>query len=197
VLGVLLVPPASRRAYESFAWLGRREMNRFKARTGTRVPTNPAAIQRWLTDNPRSPATAWARLELLSVLGRTDESMAEQAMLPAPASDEDAVEHALSRRLTTFIATGTLDDREVDELAGRLPPTSEAALELAVARAIGVTRLRIATGREDWRDPLLEVRPRLGRAATMTVVRDLWLKIWATVFLVGIAICLLQLVVLV
>src|SRR4051794_1027119 len=29
VVGVLLVPSASRRAFESFAWLGRREMNRF------------------------------------------------------------------------------------------------------------------------------------------------------------------------
>jgi hypothetical protein len=196
VVGVLFVPAASRRAFEAFAWLGRREMNRFRERTGSKVPTNPAAVQRWLADNPRSSATAWARLELLAILGRTDEAAAEQALLPPPKSDADAVEQALARRFTTFIATGTLDEREMDELAARLPPDSDTARELAVARAIGVARLRIAAGRDDWRDPLLAVRPQLGFAPTRIVTRDLWLRIWWTTFVVGLLICVIEVVLL-
>ena len=160
------------------------------------MPTNPAAVQQWLIENRRSSATAWARLELLAVLGRTDEAAAEQALLPPPTSDEDVVEHALARRFTAFIATGTLDDRELDELAPRLRPGSDVAMELEVAKAIGQARARIAANRDDWRDPLLEVRPRLGREATMTVTRDLWVKIWATVFLVGMAITVIEVFVL-
>ncbi|HET7829388.1 MAG TPA: hypothetical protein VFL03_07505 [Candidatus Limnocylindrales bacterium] len=191
-VGVLLIPRASRRAFESFAWLGRREMVRFRERTGSSVPTDPAAIQQWLIDNPRSSATAWARLELLAVLGRTDEAAAEQAMMPPPTSDEEIVEHALARRFTTFIATGVVDDRELDEVAPRLRPGSDIELELEVSRAIGHARAMIAAGRDDWREPLLAVRPRLGWAPVRTVTRDLWVKIWAMVFFVGLAIAAIE-----
>jgi hypothetical protein len=191
-VGVLVIPRTSRRAFETFAWLGRREMNRFRERTGSTVPSDPAAVQRWLLDNPRSSATAWARLELLAVLGRTDEAAAEEAMMPPPTSDEAAVEHALARRFTTFIATGLVDDRELDELVPRLRPGSGVELELAVARAIGHARAMIAAGRDDWRNPLLEVRPRLGWAPVRTVTRDLWVKIWAMSFFVGLAIAALE-----
>ena len=181
-LGVATMPPRSRRAFETFAWLGRREINRFEARTGTKVPTDPVAVQRWLAENPRSSATALGRLELLAMLGRTDEAAAEQALLPPPTTDDEAVEQAFARRYTAFIATGTADESELDALQARLRPDSELMLELLVARAIGETRARLAQGRDDWRDPLLAVRPRLGSTATMTVVRDLWSKVAIMVF---------------
>jgi hypothetical protein len=188
LLAALTVPPKSRRAFEAFAWLGRREMNRFADRTGTPVPTDPAAVDRWLQENPRSSATAYGRLELLAMLGRTDEAMAEQALLPRPAADEEAVEQALARRFTAFIATGAADETELDALQARLPPDSELRLELLVGRAIGEARSRLAATRDDWREPLLAVRPRLGWAATMTTVRDLWSKIAILMFFVALAI---------
>jgi hypothetical protein len=187
-LGVATMPAKSRRAFETFAWLGRREMNRFQARTGTKVPTTPETAQRWLEANPRSSATAFGRLELLAMLGRTDEADAEQALLPPPTTDEDAVEQALARRYTTFIATGTADTSELDSLEARLRPHTELMLELLVGRAILEARGRLDRGREDWRDPLVAVRPRLGSAATMTVVRDLWIKIALLMFFVALAV---------
>ena len=149
------MPPRSRRAFETFAWLGGREMRQFVARTGTKVPTTPEAVERWLDDNPRSSATAFGRLELLAMLGRTDEAVAEQALLPQPVTDEEAVEQALARRFTAFIATGTADEAELDALGARLPPDTGLGLELLVARAIYDGRLRLAHGRDDWREPLL------------------------------------------
>ena len=188
LLAALTMPPKSRRAFETFAWLGRREMTRFADRTGTAVPTDPAAIERWLQENPRSSATAFGRLELLAMLGRTDEAMAEQALLAPPATDEEAVEQAVARQFTAFIATGAADESELDALEARLAPDTEPGLELLVARAIGEARTRLAAARDDWREPLLAVRPRLGWGATMTTVRDLWSKIAILMFFVALAI---------
>jgi hypothetical protein len=50
----------------------------------------------------------------------------------------------------------------------------------------------IGAGRDDWRNPLLQVRPRLGWAPVRTVTRDLWVKIWALSFFVGLAIAALE-----
>jgi hypothetical protein len=149
ILAAVTMPPKSRRAFETFAWLGRREMTRFAGRTRTPVPTDPAAVERWLQDNPFTSATAFGRLELLAMLGRTDEAAAEQALMPPPTTDAELVEQALARRFTLFIATGTADESELDALA---------------------------------------VRPRLGWAATMTTVRDLWSKIAILMFFVALAI---------
>jgi hypothetical protein len=187
-LGVATMPAKSRRAFETFAWLGRREMNRFEARTGTKVPTTPETAQRWLEANPRSSATAFGRLELLAMLGRTNEAAAEQALLPSPTTDSEAVEQALARCFTAFIASGTVDESELDGLQAGLRPDTELVLELLVGRAILEARGRLAQGREDWRDPLVAVRPRLGSAATMTVVRDLWIKIALLMFFVALAV---------
>ena len=187
-LGVATMPPRSRRAFETFAWLGRREINRFEARTATKVPTRPATVQRWLAENPRSSATALVRLELLAMLGRTDEAAAEQALLPPPTTDDEAVEQALARCYIAFIATGTADNSTLDGVQGRLRPDSDLMLELLVGRAINDARGRLDQGRDDWRDPLLAVRPRLGSAATMTVVRDLWSKIALLMFGIALAV---------
>ena len=116
------------------------------------------------------------------MLGRTNEAAAEQALLPPPTTDAEAVEQALARRYTAFIATGTADESELDALQARLRPDTELMLELLVARAISEARGRLAQSRDDWRDPLLAMRPRLGSAATMTVARDLWLKIALLMF---------------
>jgi hypothetical protein len=190
-LAFLTMPRRSRRAFETFAWLGRREIDRFRERTGSSVPTDPAGVERWLIDNPRSSATAFPRLELLAILGRTDEAFGEQALMPPPTTDAEAVEHALARRFTAFIATGQPDESELDALEARLPAHSDAGLELAAARAIGEARMRRAAGREDWRDPMLAVRPRLGRAATMTMVRDVWWKLALTELILSLAVGLL------
>ena len=190
-LGVATIPAKSRRAFETFAWLGRHEINRFEARTGTKVPTKPDAAQRWLEENPPSSATAMGRLELLAILGRTDEAAAEQALLSPPTTQAEAVEQALARSYIAFITTGSADNSELDGLQGRLRLDTDLTLELLVGRAINEARGRLAQGSNDWRDPLLAMRPRLGSAATMTLVRDLWSKVALLMFAVALGIGLL------
>jgi hypothetical protein len=68
----LLLPGPFLRAYEAFSWLGRAEMDRFEARTGSKVPVHRPDIERWLADNPPSPAMQVGRIEFLGFLGRLD-----------------------------------------------------------------------------------------------------------------------------
>ena len=123
------------------------------------------------------------------MLGRTDEATAEQALLPRPTTDEEAVEQALARRFTAFIATGTADESELDAPRRRgCRPTPSSASSCSSAGPSARRARRLPGARDDWRDPLLAVRPRLGWAATMTVVRDLWSKIASLMFFVALAI---------
>ena len=45
------------------------ELRRWRAMTGSSVPTTYAAMRRWLRDNPDRPATRWARAEMLAITG--------------------------------------------------------------------------------------------------------------------------------
>lgn len=188
------LPATIRRAHEGFAWLGRRELDRMQQRTGLRVVATPADATRWLVADRGTPATAVNRAEVLAMLGRFDEARAELARLPEPTSDLDAVEHALNRAFVPFLETGAVPPEEASvlaDLARRLDPRSEAGLEVAVGLAVAEARRRRDAGRADWAEPLLDVRPRLGPAATRTMVRDTWSRAALTFAIVGGAIGLL------
>ena len=120
------------------------------------------------------------------MLGRTDEAAASRRCSATHHGRGDrragarAAVHGVHRDRDA-------DESELDALEARVPPDTELGLELLVARAIGEARIRLAQRRDDWRDPLLAVRPRLGWDATMTIVRDLWWKIAILMFALGIA----------
>jgi hypothetical protein len=181
----LSVDIALRHAYESFGWLGRRELNRVRARTGRGAPTRGEDIEPWLRAVPHAPETAAIRAELLAMQGRTAAARAELADLPPPADDLTALEWAATETLITFIETGRLEQEPVRALAARLDPASEVGLEAAVVMAVG--EARALAGRDDpaWTRPLVAVRPRLGRAATKVIVRDTWSRIALQYAVVG------------
>jgi hypothetical protein len=172
----LSVDTSVRHAYEAFGWLGRRELDRVRARTGRGAPTRTSEIEPWLREVPRSPGTAAIRAELLAMQGRTAEARAELADLP-PGDDLAVLERASVETLITFIETGRLDQASIAALAARLDPASELALEAAVVMAVGEARALAGRDDPDWTRPLEAVRPRLGRAATRIIVRDTWSKV--------------------
>lgn len=189
-VAMLAMGNRDRRAYESFSWLGRREVARFIERTGGPVPTGADTAARWIAEHPPTRPFALARIELLASLGRFDEARAELDRLPSPGSDAEAGEQASLRRHVRYIATGVLDDSEVGAVLARLDPGSEWAQELRVAMACGETRRRLDLGVGDWRAPLVEVRPGL-RGAFAVTVRDTWRRMFSTLFLLSAAAALI------
>jgi hypothetical protein len=187
IVTVALVPSRLRRAFESFAWLGHREMTRFRERSGGSVPTTPDAMAAWLAASPPSTALATARIELLAMLGRIGEARAELARLDAPSSALEEVERTGVEALVGFIETGDESDVRLREVSARLDPASPEGMEAAVAIAIGAARARLDRGDPGWAEPLLAVRPRLGREALATTIRDFWLRAAATFAAMAIA----------
>jgi hypothetical protein len=112
----LLLPGHFLRAYEAFSWLGRAEMDRFEARTGSKVPVRRPDIERWLADNPPSPAMHVGRIEFLAFLGRLDEARSELANMTVT-GPELAFERA---SLVQYIGWLTDGDARVDELRSEI-----------------------------------------------------------------------------
>src|SRR5687767_876491 len=48
VVAYVTFPAKLRRAFETFSWLGRAEVDRFQRRTGGPVPSKPEDVERWL-----------------------------------------------------------------------------------------------------------------------------------------------------
>ena len=173
-VAILVFPRRARLAFEAYSWLGRRELNRFHARTASSAPADPAAAAAWISEHPRSPATATARIELLAMLDRIAEAEAELALLPPPADDDERVEQAGLRTFVTFVATGRLEQGDLEALAGGLDPRSGAGREAATILALGEARLRRDRDDPSWPDPLIAVRPALGSDAFRITFRDTW-----------------------
>ena len=189
------IPARTRRAFEAFAWLGRRELDRIREQTGAPFTgTTPDAAVRWLDDNPSSPVTALPRVEVLAMLGRFDEAEAEAARFPPPRDDIEAVAQVLFRMHARFVAGAPADAGQRAELLAlqaRLDPASEAATELRVGLAIGDARERLAAGRADWDEALLAVRPSLGSAPSRVLLRDVWSKLALSMFVIALGLVLL------
>ena len=194
LVAYLAFPARARRAFEPFAWLGRRELDRIRDQTGEPFTgTTPVGAVRWLADNPPSPVTATARLDVLAILGRIGEADAEASRLPPPRDDFEAVGQVLNRINVRFVADEPIDQglrAELVELEARLDPASEAATELRVGLAIVTARERLAAGRGDWDEELLAVRPALGATPSRVLLRDVWTKLAASLLFVALAIAL-------
>jgi hypothetical protein len=167
----LLLPGDFLRAYEAFSWLGRAEMDRFEARTGSNVPVRKPDIERWLADNPPSPAMQVGRIEFLGFLGRLEEARSELAGMTVT-GPELAFERA---SLTQYIGWLTDGDPRIDELraaVAELPLDAHYRHAADVTIALADARERFVRADPAWSRPLEEVRPSLGRAPTRVVRRD-------------------------
>lgn len=167
----VLLPGDFLRAYEAFSWLGRAEMDRFEARTGSKVPVRKPDIEGWLADNPPAPAMQVGRIEFLAFLGRLDEARAELAGMTVTGS-ELAFERA---SLAQYIGWLTDGDPRIDELraaVAELPLDAHYRHAADVTIALADARERFTREDPEWSRPLEEVRPSLGKAPARVVLRD-------------------------
>ena len=181
VVAYLSFPAKIRRAFETFSWLGRAEVDRFQQRTGGPVPSKPDDIERWLAANRSTPATRLPRAEILAFIGRYDQARAEFADAAAD-SPEDAVELASLRQYIDWLEHGTVDTSELVAAAEALPSGSEGRAMAAVTIALAEARQRFVRRDPTWSEPLESARAALGRAAAMVALRDTWIKLGGLFF---------------
>ena len=189
VAAYLSVPADLRRAFESYSWLGRTEMDRFKARTGGPVPVKPDDIERWLASTPSTSATRMARIEVLAFVGRYDDARRELDTL-GPTTPEDRFEAASLRQYIDWLESGVSDTAELASTTAALPSGSPARRMAEVTLALTDARVGFTQRDRGWSAALLEVRPALGRAAAMVAFRDTWLKFAELSFVVGAVVAL-------
>jgi hypothetical protein len=176
VAAYLAFPARLRRAFETFSWLGRAEVDRFQVRTGGPVPSKPDDIERWLVSTRSTPATRLPRAEILAFIGRYEQARAEAAEAPSDSPD-DAVEIASLRQYVDWLEHGTIDTSELAAAAEALPPGSTGRAMATVTIALAESRDRFIRRDPNWSVPLESARPALGRAASMVAWRDTWSKL--------------------
>jgi hypothetical protein len=190
----LLVPTGLLRAYEAFSWLGRSEMDRFTARTGSRVPVNRADIERWLAENPPTPPMQVGRIEFLAFVGRLDEARTELDALEVTGVDV-AFERASLVQYVGWLTDGDPRIEEFRAAIAELPLDAHYRHAADVTVATAEARDRYVRADAAWSRSLQAVRPSLGGAASSVVRRDMW-RPWAILYLVialtgAVMICLL------
>jgi hypothetical protein len=187
---LVLLPTKVRRAFDAFGWLGAREVDRFKDRTGASAAGSAAEVAAWLEANPAGPVTGVARVEMLLSIGRVEQGRAELAALGAGRNDLERLEVAGLRAFAETLETGAYDEAAYEAAIATFPRGSDLALEAAVTRAVLASRSRLALGRPDPLGPLVAVRPLLGREPTVIALRRTWRPFVRSLALFGVAIAL-------
>jgi hypothetical protein len=176
-VAVFAVPPGMRRAFEAYSWLGRTEIDRFKARTGSQFPIGAQRLELWLEATPAAPPMLYGRVEVLAFLGRPKQAAAEFALIE-PQTAEERLEVATLRQYIDWMGDGTHDTGEIAMLTRGFPVGSEWRMVGDVTVALAEARARHAAGDAEWSRPLQEVRPELGRGASVVALRDTWRRWW-------------------
>lgn len=179
-------PTRLRRTFEAYSWLGRTEIDRFVQRTGRPVPVKPDDIERWLSTTPSTSESRLARAEVLAFVGRYDDARAEIAAVEG-SSPEEAMELASLRQYVGWLEEGRLDLEELNAAAVRLPAGSTERAMATVTIALAKARRGFVERDPAWFVPLESVRASLGRAPSMVVLRDTWLKLAALFFIAALA----------
>jgi hypothetical protein len=183
------MPTPARRAFEAFSWLGEWELRRLHL-SPYRVPTNPAAAEKWLARHPETPETLGLRAELLTLAGRFDEARAVAERMPSSTPQErwDRTETLDS---VDWRAGGEGDPTGLATAAAELLPIDgDEHLRAEVSLATAEVRQRMADGRStpgDAAEPLIAVRERLGHRADGQVGRALRKRLLLTFLAVGAA----------
>lgn len=183
----LSVPNGRRRAFEAYSWLGRTEIERFKARTGGPVPTKPADIDSWLASTPSTSATRLGRVEVLAFVGRFGEARVELDAVE-PATPEERFEAESLRQYIEWLATGSVDRSALAAAVDRLPRGSTARRMGDVNVALAEARVRYVAGDQAWSHALEAVRPSLGRDASIVALRDTWFRFGLVAFTVALVV---------
>ena len=180
----IAMPPGVRAAYGTFSWLGRWERDRFRSLTGSSVPSNEAAVRRWLTEHPQPGFGGYARMEMLAYIGDYDRARVELAEFGEPADPADATERISLAAWLDQMETGTFDSGPLRAAIEGLPD-GPARWRAEIALALLETRRRLGEGAKRWWEPLAAIRPRLGREPTWIVVRDTLARLFVLEFVVA------------
>jgi hypothetical protein len=147
--------PRLRRAWEGMSLVGRPEMDRWQAETGTPVPTSAAAMQRWLAEVPDRPETRWARAELQATVGDLEGARRSAAGMPL-ASDADRFEQQSLLGWFDWLAGGEQDLDALDAAAATVGAPASPERTIATGRAALARARDLAARGEDWKGPLVE-----------------------------------------
>ena len=181
----------SRRAFESFSWLGEWELARAKRAVG-RLPVSRDDAIDWLVSHPMGPIAIAdelpVRIEIELLAGRRDEARALLEQLPTNTPWE-RFELAALRDLIDWRAGGDgflpLMEKSARDI---LPADADERMRAEVTIAVAQVRRRMADGRADAGDaavPLVEVRELLGARADGQVGRALRRRLLPPLFVVG------------
>jgi hypothetical protein len=188
VVAILVLPRRIRRAFEAYSWQGHAEVERFKERTGSPVPTRMEAMEQWLVTNPATPAMRLPRIEILAFLGRFGEAKEELEVAIAASSDADAetaFEIETLRQYIDWLELGSTDLTALRVAAAALPPRAELRKMGDVTLAISEARIRLVERDPNWTAPLEAARPGLERAPWRVTIVDTWRQIWMLFAIVG------------
>jgi hypothetical protein len=157
--------PASRRAFEAFAWLGEHDLARFRALTGNRYPPTLPGMQRYAAHEPERREDRWIRAEVLAATGDFDGSAAMAERMPADVAAERA-ERAVALTYADWLRGGRGDPTASRAEAATIDPADEESRLVAeVGVAVTEVRALLARGDPDPARPLREARAMLGRRA--------------------------------
>lgn len=168
-------PQRLARAQAAHAFVGSWEMKRFRATTGRSVPTSVPLAREWLASQPETDENRWVRPEMLAWIGEIQEAYDVLGRFP----DTTEGERFERRSIQVFLDTVAGADADVDGLAAAAeevgePGSDERLRALAVA-AMARSRLILARGQGDWREPMLEAQARIGPRALGIMRSDTWL----------------------
>jgi hypothetical protein len=183
LVAFLLVPRRVHRAYEAFSWLGRLEVDRFQARTGGPVPTDPDQIEPWLAAHPPTAALLLPRVELLPFFGRYEDARRELAMVEP--KWETAFERASLTQYIDWLETGEPGVARLRAAAASLAPGTEARRAADVTVALAEARDLAVRDDPEWFAPLEAVRHHLGLAPRRVSFLDTWSKAGVALALVA------------
>ena len=140
--------------------------------------------------HPEADDNRWARPELLAAVGDLDEAYRVADRLPAATEAERFERDALLAHLD-IVAGRSPDIDALAEQAERLAtPGSDEHLRAVAGVALSRARQRLAHGRDDWMEPLLEAQARIGARALSVVRADTWRRRFAALLVAGAAVVL-------
>jgi hypothetical protein len=158
-------PPAFRRAFEAFVFLGEFELDRVARLGDGRLSPTIRTMERYLATAPERAEDRWLRVEFLGKAGNVEAARAMVERMPDSTAWE-RMERAASLTWIEWLAGGPGDTSEIRKRVAQIVPRdSDERLRAEVVLACAELRERLARGDADPAAPLDTVRDRLGTHA--------------------------------
>ena len=158
-------PPAFRRAFEAFVFLGEFELDRVARLGDGRLSPTIGAMERYVATAPERAGDRWLRVEFLGKRGDIETAREMAGRMPDSTAWE-RMERGASLAWVDWLEGGPGDTSEIRRLVAQIDPhDSDERLRAEVVLACAELRERLANGDADPAGPLETVRDRLGSHA--------------------------------